>query len=148
VLLWVSGTDGRCTFFNRPWLEFTGRRLEDELGEGWLETVHPEDKDKYLQTYSHAFHHRQTFRMEYRLRRADGEYRWLLDTGIPRFGTDSAFLGYIGSCIDITDVKQSQAALEYSQSLLSGVLNSSLDGVMAFEAVRDRQGIITDFKWL
>ncbi|MEQ8753676.1 MAG: PAS domain S-box protein [Coleofasciculus sp. G1-WW12-02] len=148
VLLWVAGTDGRCTFFNRPWLEFTGRRLEDELGEGWVEAVHPEDKPNCRQTYSYAFNRRQSFRMEYRLRRADGEYRWLLDTGIPRFGDDSSFLGYIGSCIDITDVKESQAALEYSQSLLSGVLNSSLDGVMAFEAVRDRQGTITDFKWL
>ncbi|MEQ9238692.1 PAS domain S-box protein [Coleofasciculus sp. E2-BRE-01] len=148
VLLWVAGTDGRCTFFNRPWLEFTGRRLEDELGEGWLEAVHPEDKENCLQIYSHSFHQRQTFRMEYRMRRADGEYRWILDTGVPRFDTNRGFLGYIGSCIDITDVKESQAALEYSQSLLSGVLNSSLDGVMAFEAVRDRQGIITDFKWL
>jgi len=148
VLLWVAGTDGRCTFFNRPWLEFTGRRLEDELGEGWLDAVHPEDKPNCLQIYTHAFNRRQDFRMEYRLRRADGEYRWLLDTGVPRFGDDSRFLGYIGSCIDITDVKESQAALEYSQSLLSGVLNSSLDGVMAFEAVRDRQGSIIDFKWL
>jgi len=148
VLLWVAGTDGRCTFFNRPWLEFTGRRLEDELGEGWLEAVHPEDDHHCRQTYSHAFNRRQSFRLEYRRRRADGEYRWLLDTGIPRFGTDDSFLGYIGSCIDITDVKESQAALEYSQSLLSGVLNSSLDGVMAFEAVRDRQGTIIDFKWL
>ncbi|MEQ8973974.1 MAG: PAS domain S-box protein [Coleofasciculus sp. C1-SOL-03] len=148
VLLWVAGTDGRCTFFNRSWLEFTERRLEDELGEGWLEAVHPEDKPDFLQTYRHCFRQRQRFRMEYRLRRADGEYRWILDTGVPRFDTNRGFLGYIGSCIDITDVKESQAALEYSQSLLSGVLNSSLDGVMAFEAVRDRQGNITDFKWL
>ncbi|MEQ8539080.1 MAG: PAS domain S-box protein [Coleofasciculus sp. D1-CHI-01] len=148
VLLWVAGTDGRCTFFNRSWLNFTGRRLEDELGEGWLEAVHPADKENCRQTYTHAFNLRQAFRLEYRLRRADGEYRWLLDTGVPRFGTDGSFLGYIGSCIDITDVKESQAALEYSQSLLSGVLNSSLDGVMAFEAVRDRQGTIIDFKWL
>jgi len=148
VLLWIAETDGRCTFFNRSWLEFTGRCIEDELDEGWLEAVHPDDQPNFLQTYHQSFHHRQRFHIEYRLRRADGEYRWILDTGVPRFDTNRGFLGYIGSCIDITEVKKSQAALEYSQSLLSGVLNSSLDGVMAFEAVRDRQGIIIDFKWL
>ncbi len=148
VLLWVAGTDRGCTFFNRSWLKFTGRALEQELGDGWKEGVHPEDRQRYWDTYTTVFSARQNFRMEYRLRRADGEYRWLLDTAVPRFTPDGSFAGYIGSCIDITDFKESQQALQYSQSLLAGVLNSSLDGVMAFEAVRDSQGKIVDFKWL
>ncbi|MBE9126471.1 MULTISPECIES: PAS domain S-box protein [unclassified Coleofasciculus] len=148
VLLWVSNKERLCTFFNRFWLEFTGRTLEQEWGNGWIEGVHPEDLQYCLDTYNSAFSARQSFRMEYRLRGADGEYRWILDTGIPHFAPDSSFAGYIGSCLDITDFKESQKALQYSQFLLAGVLNSSLDGVMAFQSVRDTSSSIVDFKWL
>jgi PAS domain S-box-containing protein len=104
VLIWASGTDKRCTFFNKGWLEFTGRTLDQELGNGWAEGVHSDDLESCFATYSSAFDARKVFQVEYRLRRADGEYRWLLDNGVPRF-SEGAFTGYIGSCIDITDGK-------------------------------------------
>ncbi len=105
VMIWVSGADKLCTFFNKGWLDFTGRTLEEELGNRWAEGVDREDLDRCVSTYENSFNARQPFTMEYRLRRSDGEYRWVLDTGTPRFASDGAFLGYIGSCIDITERK-------------------------------------------
>src|SRR6266704_2163083 len=105
VMIWVSGADKLCTFFNKGWLDFTGRTLEEELGNRWAEGVDREDLDRCVSTYENSFNARQPFTMEYRLRRSDGEYRWVLDTGTPRFAPDGAFLGYIGSCIDITERK-------------------------------------------
>src|SRR5213594_3481993 len=105
VLIWMSGPDKLCTFFNKGWLDFTGRTMEQELGKGWTEGVHADDLDHCLEVYGNSFNARQPFTMEYRLRRNDGEYRWLLDNGIPRFAYDGAFLGYIGSCIGITERK-------------------------------------------
>src|SRR5438128_8336447 len=105
VMIWVSGADKLCTFFNKGWLDFTGRPLEEELGNRWAEGVDREDLDRCVSTYENSFNARQPFTMEYRLRRQDGEYRWVLDTGTPRFAPDGAFLGYIGSCIDITERK-------------------------------------------
>ena len=113
VMVWMSGRDKRCTYFNRPWLEFTGRTLERELGDGWSEGVYPGDLQRCLSTYVNAFDARQDFRMEYRLRRADGAYRWVLDIGAPRYDAAGAFEGYIGSCIDVTD--QRSAAEEAQQ---------------------------------
>ena len=110
-LIWMSGTDKLCTFFNRGWLKFTGRPPEQEMGKGWLSGVHPDDRDHCLRLYSASFDARVDFELEYRLRRFDGEYRWLVDFGVPRFESDGTFLGYIGSCIDITDRKTSEESL-------------------------------------
>ena len=111
VMVWRSGPDQRCDFFNKPWLEFRGRRLQDEMGEGWTEGVHPDDLRRCLATYTAAWPGRESFRMEYRLLRADGEYRWVLDMGVPRLASDGTLLGYIGSCIDITERRQAEEAL-------------------------------------
>jgi PAS domain S-box-containing protein len=111
VLLWMAGPDSNCTFFNQVWLDFTGRTLEAEYGVGWAAGVHPEDFQHCMHVYLNAFVERRDFRMEYRLRRADGEYRWILDTGRPRFASDGSFEGYIGSCIDITELRESALRL-------------------------------------
>jgi PAS domain S-box-containing protein len=110
-LIWMSGADKLLTFFNQGWLKFTGRPLEQELGEGWLSGVHPDDRHHCLRLYSASFDACVDFEMEYRLRRFDGEYRWLLDFGVPRFESDGTFLGYVGSCIDITDRKSAEESL-------------------------------------
>jgi PAS domain S-box-containing protein len=115
VLVWRADTHNFCDFVNRPWLEFTGRTMEQELGNGWSEGIWPEDLDRSLRTCMSAFDARQPFRMEFRLRRADGAYRWVLDTGVPRYAPDGSFAGYIGSCLDITDRKESEDALRESQ---------------------------------
>jgi PAS domain S-box-containing protein len=108
VMIWASGPDKLCSFFNRGWLEFTGRTMEQEMGNGWAEGVHPDDFDRCLAIYSSSFDARRRFRMEYRLRRADGAYRWVLDDGAPRFAPNDTFAGYIGSCIDITELRRTQ----------------------------------------
>src|SRR6266700_1347387 len=104
----MSGTDKLCTFLNNPWLEFTGRTIEQELGNGWAESVHPDDLQRCLKTYVEAFDAREPFVMQCRLRRYDGEYRLISDNGVPRYDTQKDFAGYIGSCMDITERKQAE----------------------------------------
>jgi PAS domain S-box-containing protein len=111
VMIWMSGIDKLCTYFNKGWLEFTGRSFEQELGSGWTADVHPDDLAGCLETYSAAFEKHRPFRMQYRLRRNDGEYRWILNSGVAHFNADGSFAGYIGSCIDITERKQAEEAL-------------------------------------
>ncbi len=111
ILVWRSDTTGLCDYFNDRWLEFRGRTLEEERGEGWAQGVHPEDLDRCLQIYRSAFTRRETFEMEYRLARHDGVYRWIFDRGVPIYAADGPFLGYIGSCIDVTARVEAEAAL-------------------------------------
>ena len=112
VMIWMSGTDKLCTFFNKPWLDFTGRPLEAEFGNGWTEGIHPEDLEHCLRTYVACFEARRPFGMDYRLRRHDRQYRWIFDQGVPRFSSSGKFLGYIGSCVDVTERKQAEAERE------------------------------------
>ena len=115
VLIWMSGVDKLCTFFNKPWLEFTGRSMEQELGNGWAEGVHRDDLQQCLQVYTRASKDRQPFVMQYRLRRNDGEYRWLSDQGVPRYDAQGKFAGYIGSCVDVTELLNKDEALRQSE---------------------------------
>ncbi len=108
VMIWMSDTDQLGDYFNKVWLEFTGRTLAQEIGKGWMESLHPDDLPECINIYRMAFDSRSEYRMEYRLRRSDGEYRWVLATGVPRYRTDRTFAGYIGSCIDISDRKQAE----------------------------------------
>ncbi|MDP1613717.1 MAG: EAL domain-containing protein [Sulfuritalea sp.] len=108
TLIWTSGLDKLCNYFNEPWSRFTGRSQEQELGDGWLQDVHPDDRDRRLQTYVEAFDRREAFSMEYRLRHVDGSYRWIRDDGNPRYDSQGAFLGYIGFCVDISLQKEAE----------------------------------------
>lgn len=108
VLIWMANTEKLCEFFNQGWLSFTGRTLEQEIGNGWVQGVHPDDIQYCLDVYHSAFDARRPFEMEYRLRRHDGQYQWVLDTGTPRFASNGAFLGYVGTAIDITDKRQAE----------------------------------------
>ena len=111
LLVWCSGTDGMCDYFNNTWLAFTGRTLQQELGIGWAEGVHPEDLKRCLSTYINAFNERKPFEMEYRLRHADGDYRWVFDVGRPVFSLAGHFTGYIGSCLDLTERQRAEQAV-------------------------------------
>ena len=121
TMIWRSGVDKSCDFFNPWWLAFTGRTLAQECGGGWAEGVHPDDLDACLASYAAAFDARESFRLEYRLRRFDGEYRWVLDLGTPRYDSTRQFAGYIGCCFDITDRKQAEQALVEAHAEISRV---------------------------
>src|SRR5579863_2105290 len=138
VLIWMSGPDNLCNYFNQPWLDFTGRRLEDELGNGWTAGVHPDDLEKCLETYKQAFNQRQTFRMQYRLRGHDGSFRWLLDIGVPRVNADGSFAGYIGSCVDVNERVVAEQQLNRSHELNASILESLRNHL----AVLDPNGVI------
>ncbi len=131
VMIWMSDTDKLCCFFNQGWLQFTGRRLDQELGNGWSEGVHAEDLERCHKVYTTSFDARESFTMEYRLRRKDGSYGWVLDTGTPRFSADNVFLGYIGSCIDISDRKASELEAQRHRAQLAHLSRVALMGEMS-----------------
>jgi PAS domain S-box-containing protein len=119
VLIWMAGLDKLCTFFNKTWLEFTGRSLEQEMGNGWAEGVHPDDLQRCLKAYTEAFDARQPFVMQYRLRRYDGKHRWISDQGVARYDAQGNFAGYIGSCVDVTElINKEQALREFEERVV------------------------------
>jgi PAS domain S-box-containing protein len=105
-MLWISDTEALCSFLNRTWLEFRGRSLEQELGNGWTEGLHPDDRDLCLGTYLKAFSARQPFRMQFRLRRGDGEFRWVENSGVPIYDHNAMFSGFMGTCVDVTNQRR------------------------------------------
>ena len=128
VLIWIAGTNKLCTWFNQIWLDFTGRSIEQEYGNGWAEGVHPDDLEHCLDTYVTAFDSRQPFSMEFRLRAADGQYRWVIDNGVPTYA-EHAFTGFIGSCVDITGQKTVEKELFETTALLANITNSNPDAI-------------------
>jgi PAS domain S-box-containing protein len=148
VLIWMSGEDKLCTFFNKSWLQFTGRTLEQELGNGWFDGVHADDAERCLATYVEAFDARREFAMEYRLRRHDGEYRWVLDKGVPRYTLDGKFLGYIGSADDVTDRRRAEeeAALQRQEvtHLMRVSVLGQLSGAIAHEINQPLTAILSN----
>jgi len=130
VLIWMAALDKGCTFFNQTWLDFTGRTLAEEHGNGWAEGVHPDDMRRCLDVYTSSFDAKQAFQMEYRRRRHDGEYRWILDNGRPRHDPEGVFSGYIGSCVDITDRVQMQNRLQEANHRL-GISDRRLKAMFA-----------------
>jgi PAS domain S-box-containing protein len=133
VMIWMAGRDKLCEFFNQGWLAFTGRNLEQEIGFGWAQGVHPDDMQHCLETYYSAFDARQPFEMEYRLRRHDGDFRWVLDTGVPRFGPHDEFMGYVGTAIDITGRKQAEESGRHVEHLQRLAVMGQLTAAIAHE---------------
>ena len=137
AMVWVSDARGLRTYFNQSWLEFTGRSLAQELGNGWVEGIHPDDRQRCVDPIQSSLKARQPFEMDYRLRRADGVYRWILSHGVPRFSDDGQLEGYVGSCLDISE----QKAADEVSSRLAAIVQSSDDAIVA----KDLNGLITNW---
>ncbi|MEG3899301.1 MULTISPECIES: PAS domain S-box protein [unclassified Microcoleus] len=138
VMIWMSDTDQLGDYFNKVWLEFTGRTLAQEMGRGWMESLHPDDLPECLDIYQKAFDARTEYRMEYRLRRYDGEYRWVLGTGVPRYRPDRTFAGYIGSYIDISDRKQAEQERAAALSREQAARKQAEETAKALQSANDR----------
>lgn len=145
VLIWIAGLDKLCFWFNKVWLDFTGRSLEQEKGNGWAEGVHPDDLQRCIDTYIDCFERRQAFSMEYRLKHHSGEYRWITDNGVPRFTEENEFAGYIGSCIDINERKQVEDAFKQAKTAAEAAeqfVRETIDALSAHLCVLDATGNI------
>jgi PAS domain S-box-containing protein len=139
IMVWMSGTDKNCYYFNKGWLDFVGRTLEQETENGWAENVHPDDFDRCLRTYMENFDARLPFEMEYRLRHHNDQYRWILDHAVPRYAPDGAFEGYVGGCLDINDQKEAAEKVR----IASETLRESEERLRLAQQV----GTIGTFEW-
>jgi PAS domain S-box-containing protein len=140
IMIWRANLTTECDYFNQTWLAFTGRSLEQEVGNGWAEGVHKEDMDRCLEIYLTSFEKREVFEMEYRLRRHDGEYRWIFDRGVPFQDDGGNFAGYIGSCIDITETVEARRLLEEKQRSEIEKLRELLPICAGCKKIRDDKG--------
>ncbi|MHB1380917.1 MAG: PAS domain-containing protein [Thermoleophilia bacterium] len=140
VLIWRADTTKACDYFNEYWLEFTGRSMEQEVGNGWAEGVHPDDFDRCLEIYVSAFDRQEPFEMEYRLRRNDGEYRWIFDRGAPFYDETGEFAGYIGSCIDVHETVLARKARKEKRERELDTLRGLLPICMQCKKIRDDEG--------
>lgn len=137
VLLWTTGTDGGCTFVNRQWLEFTGRMFQQELGDGWTASVHPDDLARCVADYRRAFERREPFEMEYRVRRADGIWRWVLVRAVPLIDA-GRFAGFVGSGIDLTERREAEEALQASREQLAAAMAAGRMGTFDLDLASGR----------
>lgn len=140
-MIWRAGTDAKCNYFNDTWLRFTGKKMEDEIGDGWTKGVHPEDIDYCIRIYLDSFHKQRAFEMEYRLMRHDGQWRWINDRGVPFFDESGAFVGYIGSCMDVTEKVEGIKLTEMARKdKLTGLYNRNyFDYLVDYEFHKARQ---------
>ena len=129
AMIWMSGDDKFADFFNKTWLEFTGRTIEQEKNEGWVQNVHPDDAEKCLKDYRDSYKRQVGFYTEYRLRRHDGQYRWIADNSVPRHNQDGSFAGFISACIDIDDQKNFSEKILESELKLKTISNASPVGL-------------------
>jgi PAS domain S-box-containing protein len=140
AFIWMSNAAGQCVFVNKGWLDFSGRSFDQDLGRGWAENVHPEDRERCLTALDEAVAARGRYQAEYRMRRADGEYRWILDTGVPRFDSAGQFAGYIGSCLDVTEARRDREALCVAHDQLTiRVAERTAELVLTNEALRQSE---------
>jgi len=148
ALIWRAARNAKCDWFNATWLGFTGREMKDELGDGWAEGVHPEDFSRCLDTYLGAFHARRFFEMEYRLRRHDGEFRWILDIGCPFKDVDGQFAGYIGYCFDVTERKEDEQFRAEVERIIRHDIKTPLSGLHGLAEVALSDGIDSELQAL
>jgi len=139
TLIWRSDTTGKCDYFNKAWLKFTGHAMDQELGDGWTSGVHPDDLQQCLKTYTEAFGSKKAFEMEYRLRRHDGQYRWIIDYGRPNYDIDGIFNGYLGSCYDINERKQVNDSIQSNLSWLQLLIDTIPNPIF----FKDAKGVYT-----
>lgn len=140
-MIWRAGLDANCNYFNETWLKFTGKTMEQEVGAGWLQGVHPDDMESCMSTYLAAFEKQERFEMEYRLRRHDGLWRWINDRGVPFYDAEHRFSGYIGSCMDVTEKVEGRKLIDLAHyDTLTGVFNRNyLEILIDFESQKSQK---------
>ncbi len=139
-MIWRSNTSAKCDYFNKTWLDFTGRTLEQEYGFGWVEGVHPEDLDRCVKLYMDSFKEQKKFEMDYRLKRHDNEFRWINDRGIPFYNKQGEFIGFIGSCMDVTEKVEGQRLREMAQKdSLCNIYNRQYSNQLLIKELKQAQ---------
>jgi two-component system CheB/CheR fusion protein len=135
VMIWMADETQHCTFLNKTWLSFTGKKLEEECGAGWYKGIHPEDLDRFLEAYDKAYANKEEFKIDYRLRRHDGEYRWIMNQGVPRYANEDTFIGYIGTCVDVHDRIDLERQKDDFMGIASHELKTPVTSIKAYAQI-------------